>query len=108
MQGDINEERILSLSAPSARICDPYLRICMENRGLQELKRASSLVEAPNVDNKPKEEDLIQLFENITEIKERNKVILQAIETGYSQHMIAKVLGISQQAVYGVVKRSRK
>ncbi|NOR56490.1 MAG: hypothetical protein GQ531_09800 [Sulfurovum sp.] len=35
-------------------------------------------------------------------------MILDSIEEGYSQHMIAKVLGISQQAVYGVVKRSRE
>ncbi|QOR60947.1 helix-turn-helix domain-containing protein [Sulfurovum sp. ST-21] len=55
-----------------------------------------------------KEEDLRELFQNITDTKQRNKVILQAIEQGYSQHMIAKVLGISQQAVYGVVKRSRR
>ncbi|MFT7880573.1 MAG: transposase [Sulfurimonas sp.] len=75
---------------------------------LQELKRASSLVEAPNVDNKPKEEKLQALFEGIVDIKERNRQILIAIEKGYSQHMIAKVLGISQPAVYGVVKRSKK
>jgi len=71
-------------------------------------KRASSLVEAPNVDNKPKEEKLQALFEGIVDIKERNRQILIAIEKGYSQHMIAKVLGISQPAVYGVVKRSKK
>jgi len=47
-------------------------------------------------------------IKDITDIKQRNKVILQAIEQGYSQHMIAKVLGISQQVVYGVVKRSRR
>ena len=47
-------------------------------------------------------------LKNINDIKERNKQILKAIDKGYSQHMIAKVLGISQPAVYGVVKRSRK
>ena len=65
-------------------------------------------MEAPNVDNKPKEEKLQALFEGIVDIKERNRQILIAIEKGYSQHMIAKVLGISQPAVYGVVKRSKK
>ncbi len=34
--------------------------------------------------------------------------ILKAIEKGYSQHGIAKVLGISQPAVHGVLKRSSK
>jgi len=52
--------------------------------------------------------DFQKLFQNINYIKERKKQILKAIEQGFSQHMIAKVLGISQQAVYGVVKRNRK
>jgi DNA-binding NarL/FixJ family response regulator len=75
---------------------------------LQELKTASSLVEAPNIDNKPKIEELKKLFKNTQNIQERNKTILKAIEKGYSYHMIAKVLRISQQAVFGVVKRSKK
>ena len=40
--------------------------------------------------------------------KERNKQIVKAYEKGYYQHMIAKVLGVSQQAVFGVIKRNRK
>jgi len=85
-----------------------FLAATVDTTQLQELKTASSLVEAPNIDTKPKIEDLEKLFQNITDKKERNKTILQAYEKGYSQHMIAKVLGISQQAVYGVIKRSRK
>lgn len=87
---------------------EAFLTNPVDTSQLQELKRTSSLVEAPNVDNKPKEENLQKIFEGITDIKERNKQILIAIEKGYSQHMIAKVLGISQPAVYGVVKRGRK
>ena len=41
-------------------------------------------------------------------IKERNRQIVKAYSQGYSQHMIAKVLGLSQPAVYGVIKRSGK
>ena len=67
-----------------------------------------TLVEALNVDIKPKIEDLKQIFHTITDNKERNKQILLSIEQGYSQHMIAKVLGISQQAIFGIVKRNRK
>jgi len=49
------------------------------------------------------------MFDNITDIKERNKKILKALDQGYSsQYSIAKVLGISQAAVNGVVKRNRK
>ncbi len=38
----------------------------------------------------------------------RNKQILKAYKEGYSQHMIAKVLGISQPAVNGLIRRNRK
>ena len=75
---------------------------------LQELQKASSLIEAPNIDNKPDMQKLQKMFADITDVKKRNKQILKAIEQGYSQHMIAKVLCISQQAVSGVVKRSRQ
>jgi len=42
------------------------------------------------------------------DLQERNTKIVKAYEQGYSQHMIAKVLGLSQPAIYGVIKRSRK
>ena len=47
-------------------------------------------------------------YRGIVDIKERNKQILKAIKQDYSQHMIAKVLGISQQAVFSVIKRSKE
>jgi len=75
---------------------------------LQELKKASSLIEAPNVDKKPDIKKLKKMLLPVKELKERNKQILKAYAQGYSQHMIAKVLGISQPAVYGVIKRSGK
>ena len=87
---------------------EAFLTTPVDTTQLQELKTASSLVEAPNIDIKPKVEEVKKFFKNITDKKERNKMILKAIEKGYSQHMIAKVLGISQQAVFGVIKRSRK
>jgi len=87
---------------------EAFLTSPVDTTQLQELKTASSLVEAPNIDTKPKIEEVEKLFKNITDIKERNTTILKAIEKGYSQHMIAKVLGVSQQAVFGVVKRSRE
>ncbi len=87
---------------------EAFLTTPVDSAQLQELKTASSLVEAPNVNNKPKIEDLVNMFEKITDIKERNKQILKAIEEGYSQHRIAKVLGVSQPAVNAVIRRSRK
>ena len=86
---------------------EAFLTTPVDTTQLQELKTASSLVEAPNIDNKPKEEDLVKMFEDTTEKKKRNIQIVKAYEQGYSQHMMAKVLGISQQAVFGILKRSR-
>ena len=74
---------------------------------LQELKIASSLVEASNSNTKPDNEKLEKMFKNIDEIKERNKKIVQAYEQGYSQHMIAKVLGLNQATVQRIIKRNR-
>jgi DNA-directed RNA polymerase specialized sigma subunit len=53
------------------------------------------------------EKEDYEKFENITDIKERNKKIVKAYKKGYSQHMIAKVLGVSQSAVSGVIRRRR-
>ena len=75
---------------------------------LQELNTASSLVEAPNRDTKPDIHALRQIFNDDDDIKTRNANILKAYKQGYSQHMIAKVLGISQPAVNGVIRRSGK
>ena len=48
------------------------------------------------------------MLTNHKDLKKRNTKIVKAYQQGYSQHMIAKVLDISQPAVYGVIKRSRK
>ncbi len=39
---------------------------------------------------------------NVKELKVRNSIIVQAYKEGYSQQMIAKVLKITQQAVFAV------
>ena len=51
----------------------------------------------------PKYDDYILILHTKQEVR-----IIKAIETGYSQHMIAKVLDISQPAVREVVKKGRK
>ena len=84
-----------------------FLYSPIDSSVLGKLKTRASLVEAPNIDKKPKEEDLRVFFEDITEMKERNSKIVEAYVDGYSQHMIAKVLGISQPAVNGVICRNR-
>ncbi len=84
---------------------EAFLYLPIDSSVLQQLKRGASLVEAPNIDKRPKEEDLKAIFENITDIKERNSKIVQAYKDGCSQHMMAKVLGLAQSTVSGIVKR---
>ncbi len=87
---------------------EAFLTNPVDTSQLQGLKKASNLVEAPNIDNKPKEEDLIIMFEKITEIKKRNETIAKAYSQGYSQHMIAKLLGLAQSTVNGIIKRTSR
>ena len=68
----------------------------------------SNLVEASNIDKKPDIKKLENILSKAVDMKSRNKLIVQSYEKGYSQHMIAKVLGVSQAAIYGVIKRSRQ
>lgn len=85
-----------------------FLNSIVDTSQLQELKTASSLIEAPNTDKKPNEEKLRKILLKAKDIKERNKLIVNCYNEGYSQHMMAKILNISQSAIYGVIKRSKK
>jgi len=67
-----------------------------------------SVVPISGQNKKPDIKKLTKMFEKIEDIKKRNKQIVKAYEQGYSQHMIAKVLGISQPAVNGVIRRSKR
>ena len=85
-----------------------FLTSTVDTSQLQEMKKSSSLVEAPNVDKKPDSEALKKRFEKLKETKERNATICKAYKEGYSQHMIAKVLGLAQSTVNGIIKREVK
>ena len=89
----------------NAEAIEAFLTSPVDGQQLQELKTASSLVEAPNLDNTPKEEDLVKIFKKIKDIKKRNSTIVKAYKEGYSQHMIAKVLGMAQSTIHGIIKR---
>ena len=82
-----------------------FLYSPIDSSALQKLKKGASLLEAPNIDKRPKEEDLKILFENVIDIKERNSRIVKAYKEGYSQHMMAKVLEMAQSTISGIVKR---
>ncbi len=50
---------------------------------------------------------LNKLFKTYSNKVERNMKIVEAVENGYSQHAIAKVLGVTQGTVSHVVKKYR-
>ena len=75
---------------------------------LQELKKASSLIEAPNTEKKPNEGKLKKMLSKAKNTKERNSFILKAYQEGYSQHMMAKVLELNQATVQRIIKRTKR
>lgn len=83
-----------------------FLNSIVDTSVLQELKFSSSLIEAPNIDNKPDIEKLRKILLTPKDIKERNKLIVECYNKGYSQHMMAKVLKLNQATVNRVIKRN--
>jgi REP element-mobilizing transposase RayT len=73
---------------------------------LDEMRKASSLIAAHNVDKKPDIKKLEKMLLNNKDIKERNKQIVKAYKKGYSQHMVAKVLELNQATVQRIIKRT--
>ena len=63
---------------------------------------ASSLVEAPNLDHRSNQEDLVVIFQDI---KKKNMTIVKVYKEGYSQYIITKVLGMAQSTINEIVKR---
>ncbi|MBD3808297.1 MAG: hypothetical protein IE880_06230, partial [Epsilonproteobacteria bacterium] len=68
----------------------------------------SSLIEAPNIDNKPDIEKLRNILSKAKDIKERNNLIVECYAKGYSQHMMAKILELNQATINRVIKRNSK
>ena len=53
-----------------------------------------------------KSDDMEKYFYNTKDNKERNKKIISAYKDGHSQAKIGKALGISQQAIHKIIKKS--
>jgi len=85
-----------------------FLNASVDMSVLQELKKASTLIEAPNIEKKPNEEVLKKRLLSVQSKQERNRAILKAYKQGYSQHMIAKVLGLAQPTVNVIIHRTEK
>ena len=84
------------------------LNSTIDTSQLDEMKKASSLVESPNIDKNPDIEKLRKMLKLVKDKnkKERNKQIVKAYHKGYSQHMIAKVLELNQATVQRIIKRT--
>ncbi len=74
---------------------------------LKEISKASSLVVAPLSENRKTVENLREIVGNFQNKQERNNRIIQAHKEGYSQQMIAKEVGLSQQAVGKIIKTKK-
>ncbi|PHO11233.1 hypothetical protein CPG37_01970 [Malaciobacter canalis] len=83
-----------------------FFTLEIDSADLKELIKASSLVDAPDIDKKVNRGKLIKFFDGIKDKQTRNKYIVKAYEQGYSQYVIAKIIGISQPAVNKIIKRS--
>ena len=80
----------------------------IDERILDEMQKASSLVV---MNEKPKTDDrkrLQELFKKAKTKPQRNAKILKAYESGISQHRIAVFLSLSQPTVNGIIKREKK
>ena len=75
---------------------------------LNEIQKASSLVETSGIKKELDEKYLLNLFNNTSDIKHRNINIVQAYKKGYSQYKIAKVLGLNQGTINRIIKRTDK
>ena len=82
-----------------------FLNSTIDTSQLDEMKKASSLVETPNTEKKPNMARLRKMLANTQDTQERNKQIALAYRQGYSQHGIAKVLGLNQATVQRIIKR---
>ena len=68
------------------------------------IAKSSSLVSFPVKKKDLSLDELEQMFKGCSNLKERNIEIIKAIDKGFSQHKIAKVLSLSQAAISLVVK----
>ena len=82
-----------------------FITAPVDKDDIKEIAKASSLVIATNNSKIKTKERLNKIIGKYQDKKERNKKILQVYKAGYSQQMIAEVIGISQQGVGKIIKK---
>ena len=78
-----------------------------DERILEEIKKASNLVITSVKENKPNIKALEQALKKVKSLDERNKLIIKANKAGLSQHLLSKIVGISQSQIGRVVMKER-
>jgi REP element-mobilizing transposase RayT len=75
---------------------------------IDELKQAAALQISAQTEAKPDESALKKKLSLAKDTKERNRMIYQAYREGYSQHTIARILGLTQPTIHGIISRQKK
>ncbi len=84
-----------------------FITAPVDKEEMKTIAKASSLVVATESQEKRTKEYLIGIIGKYNNKQERNEKMLQAYKAGYSQQMIAEVVGISQQGVGKIVKSKK-
>lgn len=84
-----------------------FLGCSVDERILEEVKKASNLVVTSIKEKKLDSKRLHTIFKKRTETQERNSKILEAYNEGFSQHAIAEYLGYTQPYINKIIKKMR-
>ncbi len=87
---------------------EAFLQSTVDERILDEIKKASNLVVTSVRTDTLTPEKLQKRFENVKDSEERNRKIMEAYNEGYSQHAIARCLGFSQPYIHKILKKERE
>ena len=95
---------LVFLDFPNKKEREEFLQCSVDERILEEIKKASNLVVTSVKDKKLDKQKLNDMF---NKGKERNETVFQAYETGYSQYEIAECLGLTQPYINKIIKKVR-
>ena len=84
-----------------------FIQYAHDERILDEIKKASNLVVTSIKDKKPNINKLEKELKKVKDVNERNKLIFKANKEGFSQHLLSKVIGISQSQIGRIVLKQR-
>jgi putative transposase len=84
-----------------------FIEYAHNERILDEIKKASNLVVGSINEKKLDSEKLEKSLVKAKNIAERNSIIFQANQEGFSQHKLALIVGISQTQINRIIKKKR-